>query len=83
MTPVEHNYFINDHILERKTEIRDSGVLLDTKFTFIHHIEQITSSVRQMIGYIKRVSNGRFTIETKRILYLAYVRSKLEFASVI
>lgn len=78
-----HEYYILNYLVIRKTEIRDLGVLLDCKLNFAHHIEQITNSARQMIGYIKRISNGRFTIDTQRVLYLAYVRSKLEFASVI
>ena len=65
-------------VIERKDEIRDLGII-----TFGAHIETITASARQMIGYIKRVSNGEFTMDTKRILYLAYVRPKLEFGSVI
>lgn len=80
---IEANYFIGDHRVERKNEIRDLGVTLDQKFTFAAHIENITASARQMTGYIKRVSNGEFTVETHRILYMAYVRSKLEFGSVI
>lgn len=79
---INRNYTLNEHVLERKDEIRDLGIILDQRFSFASHIEHITVSARQMIGYIKRVSNGKFTIETKRILYLAYVRSKLEFASV-
>lgn len=74
---------LNEHVLERKDEIRDLGIILDQRFSFASHIEHITVNARQMIGYIKRVSNGKFTVGTKRILYLAYVRSKLEFASVI
>lgn len=77
------NYYIGDYSVERKDEIRDLGIILDRKFTFGAHIETITANARQMIGYIKHVSNGNFTIETQKILYLAYVRSKLEFGSVI
>lgn len=77
------NYTIGDHVIERKDEIRDLGIILDRKFTFAAHIETITASARQMIGFIKRVSNGEFTKDTQRILYLAYVRPKLEFGSVI
>lgn len=50
---------------------------------FSAHIEQITGRARQLIGYIKRVSYGKFTPNTQKILYMAYVRSRLEFASVI
>lgn len=80
---IKINYKIGDHLIERKEEIRDLGILLDQRLSFSHHIEQITAHARQMIGYIKSVSNGNFSIVTQKILYLAYVRSKLEFASVI
>lgn len=76
-------YMIADKQIQRKQEIRDLGILLDHRLSFAHHIEQLTAHARQLIGYIKRVSNGKFTKETQKTLYLAYVRSKLEFASVI
>lgn len=80
---IQKNYRINEHIIQRHAEIRDLGVWLDRCFTFGHHIEQITIKCRQLIGCIKRYSNGNFSIDTQKILYLAYVRSRLEFASVI
>lgn len=76
-------YKLNDQPIQRKNVIKDLGILLDQRLSFAHHIEHITAQARQMIGYIKRVSNGRFTTKTKKTLYLAYVRSKLEFGSVI
>lgn len=82
-SPIETNYSIGNQRVERKNEIRDLGVTLDQKFTFGTHIENITTSARRMTGYIKHVSHGDFTVETQRILYMAYVRSKLEFGSVI
>lgn len=82
-TIIEAKYTIADHDIERKNEIRDLGVLLDQRLLFTHHIEQVTARARQLIGYIKRVSNGNFTMQTQKILYLSYVRSRLEFASVI
>lgn len=36
-------------------------------FTFGSHIETITASARQMIGYIKRVSNGTLGFQTLEI----------------
>lgn len=81
--PIEFCYQMNQHIIERKDEIRDLGVLLDRRLTFGLHIEQITMKCRQLIGCIKRFSNGNFTKDTQRILYLARVRSRLEFASII
>lgn len=65
---ISTNYTIGGHVIERKDEIRDLGIILDRKFTFGAHIETITASARQMIGYIKRVSSGEFTKDTQRIL---------------
>ena len=78
---IDTSYTMNGLVIERKTEIRDLGVLLDRRFAFGPHIEQITTKCRQLIGCIKHYSNGNFTKDTQRILYLAYVRSRLEFAS--
>lgn len=74
---------MDNHEIERKQEIRDLGVLLDRRFAFGHHIEQVTIKCRQIIECIKRYTNENFTKDTQRILYLAYVRSRLEFASTI
>ena len=61
----------------------DLGVLVDKKLHMGHHVEQMTIKSRQMVDCIKHFSNGNFTLETQRILFIAYVRSKLEFASTI
>lgn len=80
---IETYYKMGDHIIERVEEICDLGVLIDKRFHFGHHIELMTIKSRQIIGCIKHYSNGNFTMKTQRILYIAYVRSRLEFASSI
>lgn len=80
---LEAVYKIADYRITRKTEVRDLGILLDSQMNFSAHIEQITGRARQLIGYIKRVSYSKFTPNTQKILYMAYIRSRLEFASVI
>jgi len=82
-SPIIVNYTMGNHIIERKDEIRDLGVQIDRKLHFGHHIELKTIQARRMIGCIKHFSNGNFTKETQKILYLAHVRPILEFASVI
>lgn len=76
-------YTMNQHNIERKTEKRDLGVLIDQRFYFRSHIEQITARARQMIGYIKKISQTTFTQTTIKILYSAYVRPILEFSVVV
>lgn len=76
-------YFMGDHVVERKQEVRDLGVLVDQKFTLIAHMERSITRARQSMGYIKSVSKGQFDTRALVVLYNAYVRSKLGFASVI
>lgn len=82
-TSVETTYKLGDHELQRKEEVCDLGLLIDKRYNLIHHMEQTTVKARQMVGYIKKKSNGKFKVKTLKILYCAYVRSRLEFASVI
>lgn len=77
------SYTLGQHQIERKNEIRDLGILVDCGMTFSPHIEQITTKARQSAGYIKWISKGQFGIRTLKVLFTSYVRSKLEFASVI
>lgn len=80
---IEAEYTMGEHVIERVEEVSDLGVLINKRFHPGHHIEQMTIKCRQLVGCIKHYSNGNFTKETQRILYLAYVRSRLEFASTI
>lgn len=68
---------------QRKEEIRDLGLLVDRRVTFADHREQTLTRARQSMGYIKWISKGQFGVRTLKVLYTSYVRSKLEFGSVI
>lgn len=80
---IKVSYKMEDHVIERKSEIRDLGILIDRKLTFASDIEQITAKARQALGYIKRISKGEFEAKTLKVLYTAYIRSKLEFGAVV
>lgn len=82
-TFIEATYRLGDFTIRRVNELRDLGILVDSKMTFAGHIEQVTTRARQSMGYIKRISNGQFGTRTLKILYTSYVRSKLEFGSVV
>ena len=80
---IQANYTMGDHVIERVDEICDLGVRFNRWYHPGHHIEQMTMKARQIVGCIKHFSNGNFSKETQRIIYIAYVRSRLEFASTI
>jgi Reverse transcriptase (RNA-dependent DNA polymerase) len=55
-TPIEHVYRIGGNELERVVEIKDLGVYLDRRMTFLNHIETIIAKSARMLGFIKRIS---------------------------
>ena len=69
--------------VEKCDRVRDLGVILDSKLTFIDHYNTIINRANNMLGFIKRFCynfNDPYTIKT---LYIAYVRSILEYCSIV
>ena len=81
--PLFHQYTINNSPLDIKSEIRDLGVILDSKLTFHPHINKMLKSIRSTIGFLYRHSQYFSSPDTLLTLYYALVRSRLEFASTI
>jgi hypothetical protein len=77
------DYKMNNIPLNRKTEIRDLGILFDQQLRFIAHINNIVSSAFKSLGFLLRNSLCFRDVESLFILYNSLVRSKLEYASVI
>lgn len=77
--PIMYDYIMNDHPIERVSSIRDLGVLLDHKLNFNEHIEYITTKARAILKFVNRQSQY-FQRDVIKILYMALVRSNLEFA---
>ncbi len=67
--------------MERVTEIKDLGVIMDSKLTFKNHINKISSNEKKALGFIMENSKIFTKTKTLRMLYFALVRSQLEFAS--
>lgn len=47
---------------------------MDKRLSFGIHVGQLISQARGTIGLIKHCAGNRFTLDTKKILYLAHVR---------
>ena len=69
--------------VEKCEIIRDLGVVLDTKLSFIDHYNTIISRANNMLGFIKRFSYNFHDPYTIKTLYIAYVRSILEYCSIV
>lgn len=78
--PHSFDYLLDSNAVTEVNEIRDLGIIIDSKLQFSSHIDSIIKKAAQMLGFIKRQSKG-FRADTKIILYNSLVRSHLEFAS--
>lgn len=74
---------LGDQNIDRCERIRDLGVILDSKLTFIDHYNTIISRANNMLGFIKRFCYNFQDPYTIRTLYFAYVRSILEYCSTV
>lgn len=77
------DYVISNELLGRVSWHKDLGVIFDEKLAFNFHIDMVTRKAYQMLGFIfracKRFSNPNSLIA----LYKAYVRSRVEYCSVV
>jgi hypothetical protein len=56
MQPIEFVYLINGTAFKKADEIKDLGVIMDGKMSFLPHIEAIISESLRMLGFIKCIS---------------------------
>ena len=86
--PVRTHYTIHDAELEHVPEMRDLGVILDTKLTFATHVSHIVSRANRSLGLMIRSFQtaskySKFSRPALLAAYFANVRSILEYCSVI
>lgn len=84
-------YKLGGETLERVTEMRDLGVMLDEKLTFANHVECVARKANRALGLlIRSFQTGKhgktfYSCDSRAIItaYCANVRSILEYGSVI
>lgn len=77
------NYNINNTELERLSVIKDLGVYFHSSFSFSDHIITKVREALKFYGFIVRNCASFTDSNAFLILYSAYIRSKLEYASLI
>jgi hypothetical protein len=80
---IKYDYSINDVKLDDVNSIRDLGVIIDSKLTFVNHIDRMTSSARSVLGFVKRRVKDFDDPYICKTLYCALVQPILEYASVV
>ena len=66
---IEFDYKIGEVVLERVIEVRDLGVLVDSKLNFSGHIDRILSSTTKSLGFLVRSCRKFHNIKTLKIQY--------------
>lgn len=83
ITNIHYDYNIAGKQINRVDFIRDLGITLDSKLTFNLHIDNICKKAYKSLGMILRIGKPFRRPFTYKVLYSSYVRSLLEFGSVI
>lgn len=81
--PIVFSYNFNGVIVERTEVVRDLGVFLDSRMSMTVHIDHITSRAFRNLGFVMRTCQPFNHLVTHKIVYCAYVRCILEYASSI
>jgi hypothetical protein len=77
------NYSMDEVVIERKSELKDLGIIFDCKMAFVNHILYISMSACKLLGFLYRMSKYFRNECVLKLLYFSLVRSKLEYCSVI
>lgn len=81
--PITYDYTMEGRKLIRVEEMRDLGVILDSKLTFSKHINAMVSKSFKTLGFIKRTCRFFKNEQTLSRLYCSFVRSQVEYASLV
>ncbi|KAL0841367.1 hypothetical protein ABMA28_015066 [Loxostege sticticalis] len=59
--------------LKRVDQIRDLGVIHDSKLTYEYHVDYIVKKANRTLGFVKRSCSQFKTVKIVKILYCSYV----------
>lgn len=79
---IRYKYKIENNELERVIAIKDLGVWFTSTFKFGMHIEKSIKEAYRNLGWVLRNSK-KFSVHTAITLYNTYVRTKLEYATLV
>lgn len=81
--PLFYDYFINDLKLLRLDEVKDLGVIFDTKLNFSLHYDYAIAKSNSLLGFLKRNSKDFRDVYSLKSIYCSLVRPYLEYSSII
>lgn len=78
-----YDYTLDSNVMGRVHQVNDLGVVLDKRLLFTHNIHYVYECATRIMGFIYRNTTNITNIDTLLSLNYTYVRSKLEYCSVI
>lgn len=57
---ITYDYTVDDNVISRVHQMRDLGVVLDERLSFIHHIQYVCEYATRMMGYVYRNTRYQF-----------------------
>jgi hypothetical protein len=78
-----YDYNLCQSTINRTDSIKDLGVFIDTKLHLHDHINYLFSHCIKLLGLVRSITFNFSSLECMLTLYIALVRSKLEYASLV
>ena len=82
-SPLPSDLHLNNSTPELTSEFCDLGLVTNCNHSLNNHIGKITSKANKILGLIKRTCRGLKDVSALGTVYLAFVRSQLEFCSAV
>lgn len=83
LKPLNTSYYIDEIRLREEGIVKDLGITLDSKLTYLPHIDDIVKRASRMLGFVIRNGKVFKNSRTKILLYNSLVRSILEYCSTV
>lgn len=83
LNPIQSSFKIGDYVLKTVKSTLDLGVIFESSMSFVSHIDYMVPKAYKMLAFLRRNSSGFADPNALKLIYTAFVRSKLEYASVV
>lgn len=80
---IDYQYQLDQNIVDRVEQIKDLGVVFDSKLHFHAHFDFVMSASNKMLGFLCRLCRDFQVEAAMRSLYNSFVLSKLSYGSVV
>jgi hypothetical protein len=80
---IHSKYVVKGVLILRAECIKDLGVMVNSKLYFHCHVDFVYSQALGTLGLIRFITYNFSSLDSLVILYIALIRSKLEYASVV